>query len=836
MARPRIAVSVRALTSLTLAMAVGLGSSVTLYKSHRQAEAARSDAMRAVLERAAPLLADHLGRTLRDVGRDVGLGALDDRVVRSDRAADLSAYLAAWQRLRPEYTDILVADQAGRVRATASGSLVGADVSGAVWFARGLQGVTAADASENSRAGTEAPRNVIVGGPVPGGGVVAIQMTPRWIEEAAQLARRGLGEAGAGIAFAVLNASGRTVLQIGATAVGRPHPGGLESSAPLEGSERPGLGWLLVARGAPEPGAAGPTDQVSQTMLFAILAAGIAGLAGWIGGGLVGRRMRQIEASCARDVPGQVRTALPIRELQSLAEAVADAIARGKGRERMMQDARAALVRSRERVRAFKTMAGWSCWEVDLTNGRVTWTDAVLPILPTTSEHATTLDDLVARLDPEDRNLMHVAMRSAASAGGAPQDVTLRTLPVAGEQSGRRLHLRMARVLDDGSARERLHVLSREVGVASLSGASVTTIARPLAPTANEPVLERRRDGLLRQVTDGIVHDVNNALAVVMTALGTLQRRGHDLPERALHLADVALRGARNGAALTRRVSALTRREASTLAETDLGMVLDDLTDFLRSSVAPQITIGLSLDEPLPPVLCSERQIEILVLNLVLDIKAAAPDGCGVSLVVEAAEPPATSLLASRPSLCLTLSAPVDLTNRRGLASVGDVAEEIGAAVDVQSAETGTTVRVWLPAGERRALAEPAADGAADALSILLVEADALLRATAASALADLGHAVTQAASSAQAMEILSAQRGFDILLADYALPGMSGLQLAATVSRTHPRIRTILAGPRGHLPANAQIFQQLHKPFGLPELAAALRPRSADRSEQEAA
>ncbi|WP_236960982.1 response regulator [Methylobacterium durans] len=827
--------SLRTLMSLSLALAVGVGSGLTLYLSHRQAELGRTDETRAVLERAAPILADQLDRTLRDVGRDVSLGALDGRVARPDRAADLDAYLVAWRRLRPEYTDILVADRAGRVRATASGKLIGSDVSGAVWFARGLQGVAAADASERNRAGTEAPRNVIVSAPVPdGGGVVAIQMTPRWIEEATQLARRSLGAPGEGISFSVLNASGRLVLQVGAVKPDHPETQRLEVSAPLDGSERPGLGWLLVARATPGTmSAAGSGVQIPHAIVLALLAVGIAG---WLGGSLVSRRIRNLEAACRQEAAGLTVTALPIRELQSLADAAAHAIARGKGRERMMQDARAALVRSRERVRAFKTMAGWSCWEVDLTNGRVTWTDAVLPILPSTSELATTLDDLVDRLDPEDRDLMRVAMRAAIAAGGSAQDVTLRTLPVAGEQSGRRLHLRMAKVLDDGDARERLHVLSREVGVASLPGSPVTPIAKPLAPAANEPLLERRRDGLLRQVTDGIVHDVNNALAVVMTALGSLQRHGHDLPDRALQLVDVAQRGARNGASLTRRVSALTRREVSTLAEVDIALVLDDLTDFLRSSVAPEITIGLSLDEALPPVLCSERQIEILILNLVLDIKAVAPAGCGVSLVVQAAEPPTTSLLASRPSLRLTLSAPVNLANRRGLASVADLADEIGAAVDVQASEASTTVSVWLPAGERQAVVEAAADGAAENLAVLLVEADALLRSTTASALSDLGHTVTQAASSAQAVEILAGRRDFDLLLVDYALPGMSGLQLAATVSRTHPRIRTILAGPRGHLPANAQVFQQLHKPFGLPELVRALQSRGPERREQEAA
>ena len=138
---------------------------------------------------------------------------------------------------------------------------------------------------------------------------------------------------------------------------------------------------------------------------------------------------------------------------------------------------------------------------------------------------------------------------------------------------------------------------------------------------------------------------------------------------------------------------------------------------------------------------------------------------------------------------------------------------------------------LWLPAGERLPAAPALAPASVQDLRILLVEPDMLLRSTTANALSELGHEMIVAASSEQAMDILSVRRDFDVLLADYAMPGLSGLHLAATVSRTHPRLRIILMGPRGQLPANAQVFQQLHKPFGLPELMLALQAQAGKRA-----
>jgi FixJ family two-component response regulator len=68
-------------------------------------------------------------------------------------------------------------------------------------------------------------------------------------------------------------------------------------------------------------------------------------------------------------------------------------------------------------------------------------------------------------------------------------------------------------------------------------------------------------------------------------------------------------------------------------------------------------------------------------------------------------------------------------------------------------------------------------------------------------------------------------------MIADQAMPVMTGLQLAATVVERHPGIRVILASPHGQLPAAARRFLQLDKPFRREDLAAVLGSAASARA-----
>ena len=87
---------------------------------------------------------------------------------------------------------------------------------------------------------------------------------------------------------------------------------------------------------------------------------------------------------------------------------------------------------------------------------------------------------------------------------------------------------------------------------------------------------------------------------------------------------------------------------------------------------------------------------------------------------------------------------------------------------------------------------------------MLLVDDDILVSMGAADMLLDLGHSVTEAQSGPHALKLLESDAPFDIVVTDYAMPGMNGFELAQRVkeqkSKTthHPgnRIRGIASRP----------------------------------------
>ena len=61
--------------------------------------------------------------------------------------------------------------------------------------------------------------------------------------------------------------------------------------------------------------------------------------------------------------------------------------------------------------------------------------------------------------------------------------------------------------------------------------------------------------------------------------------------------------------------------------------------------------------------------------------------------------------------------------------------------------------------------------------------------------LEDLGHSAIEAGSGARALDLLETEPDIDIVITDYAMPGMNGSQLAAKIQRMRPG----LAGRHRH-------------------------------------
>ncbi len=754
------------------------------------------DAERAAVQAGARALADSLEAQLRGGvadARNLALLLQLDDPARAD--GDRSALLQDWLALNPRYREAALIGIDGSVRAATDRRRVGSSVARQPWFARARLAQIALATGVGER---EAPLDIVLSAGAPGrSDRIQLRTAPEFFTETAEHVRQALGLAGP-VAFTVTGADGRVLAGPAASPEGER----LAVSVPLSGgSELASPGWVVTAT-APAPAARTALPLPDVGILILGLATVLA--AAGIGYGLGGRAAQPLRSLAEGTAEPEAEPASVVREIAALTEAVTE---RSRSSGALVAQADVSLDRIKGRLRTFEAVSGWRCWEIDPDTRQILWSDAE-GAGAFTADHAS---DVAACFDPADHALLHHAL-TAVRAEGGPHDVVLRTRADAPEGQ-RRMLVRFLR----GGTGDRIHALSRALGEAE-------------SPEPGHGRNERRHALVLRQVTDAIIHDFNDALTVVLANLGVLRRRP-DLDAAQSRLVEAALAGALRGAALTRRMLNLVRGEADASAESDPGAAIGAALAFMQTNVLRDMPVIDRLPAGLPRVLCAERLIEITLLNIAFHIRDQGLHGFAIGGAEhEAQEALAFGLPAGRYVRLLVASGqrvpdrlPSAAPSRTSLETVAALLAEIGAGWRLLADGTGEETflaEIWLRAAERPA-AEPPLWQAS--LRILLVESDGLVRESLAEALTDLGHEVVQAATGAQALDLLSEDARFDTMIADQAMPVMSGLQLVATVVERYPGIRVVLASPHGQLPATARRFLQLDKPFRPDELATVL-------------
>jgi CheY-like chemotaxis protein len=140
----------------------------------------------------------------------------------------------------------------------------------------------------------------------------------------------------------------------------------------------------------------------------------------------------------------------------------------------------------------------------------------------------------------------------------------------------------------------------------------------------------------------------------------------------------------------------------------------------------------------------------------------------------------------------------------------------------------GTTVSVWLPAanaGDLMAMLAPQSPQAplhdGRKLRILLVDDDYLVRANTALMMSELGHTVIEASSGKSALEILQLDNRIELVVTDYLMPGMNGLDLANAIRGTTPKLPIILTTGYADIRSPSDlVLPRLPKPYTQDQLA----------------
>ena len=376
------------------------------------------------------------------------------------------------------------------------------------------------------------------------------------------------------------------------------------------------------------------------------------------------------------------------------------------------------------------------------------------------------------------------------------------------------------------------------------------------------------------QLAGGIAHDFNNMLATVLGNLELMERRvsqagdvwtGAD-GDRLQQLIERATGAVTRGAQLTGRLLAFSRRQRLAARPTDVNALLKELITLAASTLGRRVQVVSDLAEGLWPAMADPSQVEAAILNLCLNARDAMADGGRLTiqtrnLTIAPGRRPLGSDNELSPGsyvqVCISdtgTGMTADVKARAfdpffttkgpsagsglGLSQVYGMARQSGGSVAIESTpDAGTTVilslpRADAPEGTKTVTGSHRDDlrvaGISNAL-VLVVDDDHAVRQVTVEMARDLGCEVVQAAGGEQALALLDKlPRPPNLILLDYAMPVMNGLQLARVLRERGITAPIALVTGYAELSeadiAASELAGLLRKPFTIRELQTLLK------------
>lgn len=360
------------------------------------------------------------------------------------------------------------------------------------------------------------------------------------------------------------------------------------------------------------------------------------------------------------------------------------------------------------------------------------------------------------------------------------------------------------------------------------------------------------------QLAGGVAHDFNNLLTAISGHCDLLLLRHDSSDPEYADLVQIH-QNANRAAALVGQLLAFSRKQTLKPEVINLRDTLSDLTHLLNRLVGEKITLAVSHDDDLRPIRVDKRQLEQVIMNLVVNARDAMSTGGQIAIesrnmqfneavIKGRATVPAGDYVVISvadqgrgiPKEQLQQIFEPFFTTRRtgegtglGLSTAYGIIKQTGGFIFVDSAiGIGTKFSIYLPTH-----AASAADVVATVVTtpkrvvergegvVLLVEDEAPVRAFAARALKLRGYTVIEADCAEEALEHLQDEAlHVDLFLSDVIMPGMDGPTWVTQAREARPHVKVIFMSgyAEDHFSdQQAQIPHSvfLQKPFSLSEL-----------------
>lgn len=364
------------------------------------------------------------------------------------------------------------------------------------------------------------------------------------------------------------------------------------------------------------------------------------------------------------------------------------------------------------------------------------------------------------------------------------------------------------------------------------------------------------------QMTGGLSHDLNNMLAVIISALTLTQRRLAAGDTNVQKFISGAMDGASRAATLTNRLMAFSRQLPLTPQSIDANKLVSGISELVQRTLGETIQTQTVLNAGLWSINADVGQLENAILNLCINAKDAMPEGG--KLTIETANSHLDEAYAHQHGMLpgqYVLIAVTDtgsgmteeVANKAfdpffttkdvgkgtglGLSQVHGFIKQSGGHIKIYSEPGhGTTIKMYLPrlheAGAKPKIivanekASPDRQKSNSLRTILVVEDDIRVNEMTVASLRELGYTVIHAEGASSALEKLDAHPDIAMLFTDIVMPDTNGIQLGAQTLRLRPDIKVLYTSgfARDAIVHSGKLDSGLNfiaKPFTLAQISA---------------
>jgi signal transduction histidine kinase len=275
--------------------------------------------------------------------------------------------------------------------------------------------------------------------------------------------------------------------------------------------------------------------------------------------------------------------------------------------ELQLLDQRVTLERNGKLFYQLSALASVGAWEVDLSEGKLTWSPEVFRIHEIQADQAPTLEKAIEFYEADARTTVRNCLVEALQSGEPFEYV----LPLITAEGNRKWVKSIGEVQQIGDKPISIFGTFQDV-----------TEQRE----TEDNLRQAQKMEAVGQLTGGIAHDFNNLLTVIMGNLQIHLGTG-EFAEKTEHHLQTAFDAAKHGADLTRRLLAFSRNQVLSNETVVVNAVINDMEDMIRSSIGETIEFDLQLNRRLWPISIDVCQLETALLNLAINARDAMPGG-----------------------------------------------------------------------------------------------------------------------------------------------------------------------------------------------------------------